>query len=79
MSPILRHVSARLYVLHSETSKQPSVDLVHISECKIQGGLNGIANELNPEVLTIVLKQRSKKEKGSVSQPLRFILIIALA
>ena len=31
MSRIPRHVSSRVYVSHSETCKQPSVDLVHIS------------------------------------------------
>ena len=38
MSRIPRHVSSRVYVSHSETCKQPSVDLVHISECEIHGG-----------------------------------------
>ena len=38
MSWIPRHVSSRVYVLHSETCKQPSVDLVHISECEIHSG-----------------------------------------
>ena len=37
MSRIPRHVSSRVYVSHSETCKQPSVDLVHISECEIHG------------------------------------------
>ena len=39
MSRIPRHVISRVYVSHSETCKQPSVDLVHISECEIHGGL----------------------------------------
>ena len=53
MSRIPRHVSTRVYVSHSETSKQPSVDLIHISrkwECEIHGGFNGITNELTPKL-----------------------------
>ena len=55
MSRIPRHVSSRVYVSHSETCKQPSVDLVHISV----GG-----KRTKPETLTRkffqLLKQRSK-------------------
>ena len=69
MSRIPRHVSSRVYVAHSETCKQPSVDLVHISECEIHGGPY---KETNPETLTRkflqLLKQRSKKDKSSVNQ-----------
>ena len=39
-----------VYVSHSETRKQPSVDLVCISECKIHGGLDCIANKLTPKL-----------------------------
>ena len=39
-----------VHVSHSETSKQPSVDLVQNSEFEIHGGVNGIANELTPKL-----------------------------
>ena len=62
MSRIPRHVSSRVYVSHSETCKQPSVDLVHISETLTRKFFQ-------------LLKQRSKKEKASFSQPFRFIAL----
>ena len=69
MSRIPRHVSSRVYVSHSETCKQPSVDLVHnyIGMRDSRWAVNELTPKpRNPEVLTVT--QAMFKERESVSQ-----------